>query len=60
MDEYNAQEEDWHLMRQDEIKGKIRHGLVCSLIQAKEIALEPIAQKSKELIKDMVDLIMTG
>jgi hypothetical protein len=43
-----------------QIKGKIRHGLVCSLIKAKEIALEPIAEKSKMLIKDMVDFIMTG
>ncbi len=54
------QEEDWQQVRQDEIKGKIRHGLVCSLIKAKEVALEPIAEDSKKLIKDMVDFIMTG
>ncbi len=51
--------EDWKQLRQDEIKGKIRHGLVCSLIKAKEIALEPIAEESKKLIKDMVDFILT-
>ena len=56
----DLQAEDWKQLRQDEIKGKIRHGIVCSLLQSKEIALEPIAEKSKELIKDMVDFIITG
>jgi hypothetical protein len=60
VDDFNAQEEDWSRIQQDQIKGKIRHGLVCSLIQAKEIALEPIAEGSKKLINDMVDFIMTG
>ncbi len=54
------QEEEWQQLRQDEIQGKIRHGLVCSLIKAKEIALEPIAEESKKLIDSMVDFIMTG
>lgn len=60
VDEYNTQEDEWFTAQQDQIKGKIRHGLVCSFIKAKEIALEPIAEESKKLISDIVDFIMTG
>jgi len=42
------------------VEGKIRHGLVCSLIKAKEIALEPITPKSKNIINSMVDFVIKG
>ena len=60
VDEFLEKEDEWFTMQQDQIKGKIRHGIVCSFIKAKEIALEPIAEESKKLISDIVDFIMTG
>lgn len=64
IDEYNNQEEDWHLMRQDEIKGKIRHGLVCAIIPKMELgphmAVLELSDKHKQQINDLVDFIMKG
>ena len=42
------------------VRGKIRHGLVCSLIRAGEITIEPITKKSKDFIEAMAEYIMTG
>lgn len=66
MDEYNSQEEDWHLMRQDEIRGKVRHGLTCAFIQSGQIkpditsGKEHIPKFAKAIINELVDFIMTG
>jgi len=52
------QQEDWKQIRQDEIKGKIRHGLVCAMVQTGDYtSLGPTEKKD---IGDMVDFIMTG
>ena len=57
------QEEEWQQLRQDEIKGKIRHGLVCALIQRVtqegKINLVPTQEQKNEICK-VVDFIMTG
>lgn len=52
--------ENWARLKEEEIRGKVRHGVVCSLIRAKEIALEPITDSSKKLIEDIVNYISTG
>ncbi len=55
--------EDWKQLRQDEIKGKIRHGIVCSMIgrvnPSSKIILLP-DEKGKQEINELVDFIMTG
>ncbi len=56
--QYETGEEypDWRVT----VRGKIRHGVVCSLIRAKEITIEPIADQSKKHIEAIVEFIMTG
>ena len=55
--------EDWKQLRQDEIKGKIRHGICCSLIQritsVGGITIVP-NKKMKSEINELADFIMTG
>jgi len=55
------QTEEWQKLRQDEIKGKIRHGIVCAMIQAPNNK-PPTARdaKTEEYINAWVDFIMTG
>ncbi len=63
VDEYNSQEEDWAAMRQDEIKGKIRHGLVCAYVQGYTIKVGVVPEASENRKKDILewqDFIMTG
>jgi len=59
IDEYEQglteDEERWDKIN----RGKVRHGLVCALIRAGEIKIEPIADQSKEHIRAMVKFIMT-
>jgi len=52
----------WAEARKEEVKGKVRHGIVCSLIKAKEIALDeiPIPPAHKQRINEIVDFIITG
>ena len=51
--------EDWKKLREDEIKGKIRHGLVC--VARRELGFKgPLSQMHKEVIKSDVDFIRTG
>ena len=53
------QAEDWKRLRQDEIKGKIRHGLVC--VARRELGLKgPLSQMHKQMILSDVDFILTG
>jgi len=47
---------DWRVT----VRGKIRHGLVCSLIRAGEITIEPITKESKKHIEAMAEYIMEG
>lgn len=58
----DLQAEDWKQMRQDEIKGKIRHGIVCSMIKRSHSG--PITLKftdeQKEEIAALVNFVMTG
>jgi hypothetical protein len=49
------QAEDWRKLREDEIRGKIRHGLCCSYITSGANPMD-----SKKLILDITDFIMTG
>lgn len=62
----DLQEEEWQQLRQDEIKGKIRHGLVCALIRAGQIepdmksGKEHIPKLAKAIINEIVDFIITG
>lgn len=51
--------EDWRLNHENEIKGKIRHGIVCSMIRAgdRPSAKDP---KVEKYINAWVDFIMTG
>ena len=52
-------ENDWQLKLQDEIRGKVRHGVSCSMLQADKELLEPTPQ-IKAIINAWVDFIMTG
>ena len=55
--------EDWKKLREDEIKGKIRHGLSCSYIQGyvhKIGAMPRPDEVKKSRIVDWQDFIMTG
>jgi hypothetical protein len=60
------QAEDWKQLRQDEIKGKIRHGLCCAFIHSGQIepdmtsGKEHIPKSAKAVINEIVDFIMTG
>lgn len=52
-------DEEWRQLRQDEIKGKIRHGLVC--VARKDLGFKgPLSQMHKQVIHSDVDFIMTG
>jgi len=53
--ELNA--EDWKKLREDEIKGKIRHGLCCAILSGGE---DPMAIYGKDYILNLQDFIMTG
>lgn len=59
----DMQAEDWRRLREDEIKGKIRHGLVCSLIRTGQITKgeAPINDANvKSCVNRWVDFIITG
>lgn len=55
--------EDWKQLRQDEIKGKIRHGICCSLIQRVssqgKINIVPNKEMKSE-INELVDFVIKG
>lgn len=55
--------EDWKQDRQDEIMGKIRHGIICAMISQNpkngNITLIP-NERCKEEVNTLVDFIMTG
>ena len=51
----DLQAEDWKKIREDEIRGKIRHGLSCAYITSGANPMD-----SKELILEITDFIMTG
>jgi len=54
-------DEDWKQLRQDEIKGKIRHGIICAMIQSPSNK-PPNANDPKvnEYVNALVDFIITG
>lgn len=52
----DMQEEDWKHLREEEIKGKIRHGLCCAFIQSN--TGNPLNQKDQ--INEITDFIMKG
>ena len=51
------QVEDWKKLREDEIKGKIRHGLCCAVLSREHPA---VISKMKKDILEVQDFIMTG
>lgn len=55
--------EDWKKMREDEIRGKIRHGIICAMISRNpkdaNITLIP-DERCKQDVNILVDFIMTG
>jgi len=59
----DLQAEDWKQLRQDEIKGKIRHGLACSFIRgyAQKHGTVPLPDTDRKMnILAWQDFIMTG
>jgi len=54
-----SSEEEWRQLRQDEIKGKIRHGIVCSWIRTHKI-FNPDLETDRKSVNRMVDFILTG
>ncbi|KKK98992.1 hypothetical protein LCGC14_2637230 [marine sediment metagenome] len=59
----DLQAEDWKRLRQDEIAGKIRHGICCSLIQRIRIEgrINILPDKQmKDDINELADFILTG
>jgi len=56
----DLQAEDWRRMREDEIRGKVRHWVACSLLHREDIEVlrpEPVLKKA---INEWVEFIMTG
>ena len=55
-------ENDWQLKLQDEIRGKVRHGVVCAMIQASGLreGIPTPCEGFKKDINEWVDFIMTG
>ena len=58
----DLQADDWRKLREDEIKGKIRHGLVCETISplTDTNGIVVLTDNDKKRISDLVDFIMTG
>lgn len=56
IDEYDQATEDWHQLHEEEVKGKIRHGIVCALLSSR--SMEAMPPKSK--IIEWQDFVMTG
>lgn len=60
------QAEDWKRLREDEIKGKIRHGLVCAMTRNLETEsglrrnILQLTDENKDYIAELVKFIMTG
>jgi len=57
-----SEAEEWQEMRTNEIKGKIRHGLSCSLMQTtstNDLPTSPTAEL-KKIILEWQEFIMTG
>jgi len=50
---------EWAAARREEVKGKVRHGVVCAMIQAQDLDWE-LAQKHKDNINKIVEFIVTG
>ena len=61
--EYDQTTEDWHRLHEEEIKGKIRHGIICAMISRNpkdgNITLVP-DERCKQDINELVNFIMTG
>lgn len=56
-----SNENDWQLKLNKEIRGKVRHGIVCSMLQSDSFNFSPQSEKlTKEYINKIVDFIMTG
>ena len=53
----DLQAEDWKKIREDEIRGKIRHGLCCAYVRTGEA--EP-CEATKKAIREWTEFIMTG
>jgi len=54
-----SNENDWQLKLKDEIRGKVRHGVVCAMIKGKG-GLVDLDDGTKGLVSLYVDFIMTG
>ena len=55
--------EDWQKLQQEQIKGKIRHGLCCSFIEGYVRLhgfMPNIVESRKTMIKEWQDFILTG
>jgi len=55
-----SNEDDWLLKKQMEIRGKVRHGVVCALIQGGMCSIYDAIDEHKPVINKWVDFIMTG
>lgn len=51
---------DWEAKREAEIRGKIRHGIVCACIQGQVFTPGEFEPDEKLLINALVEFIMTG
>ena len=57
VDEYDQATEDWHQLHEEEIKGKIRHGLCCAILYREHPAV--ISSMKKDIL-EVQDFIMKG
>jgi putative phage-type endonuclease len=57
-----SSEDEWLQMKQMEIRGKVRHGVVCALIQASGLreGVPKVCDGFKKDINEWVDFIVTG
>ncbi len=48
----------WQEAREEEVRGKVRHGVVCAMIQNDD--RQTVILDNKKFVNDIVDFIMTG
>lgn len=56
--EGGCSEKDWVLAKQIEIRGKVRHGVVCAMIRNED--RQTVILDNKEYVNKVVEFIMTG
>lgn len=63
IEEWNEEVEEWKHFREDEVRGKIRHGLSCAFVAGyaqREADVPAASESNKKYILEWTEFIMTG